>query len=215
MPRKETNRVTLTGEITEPFVLSHETHGQKFYKTRMRAYRKSGVADEIDLLISENTTDVEKDYTGQRFQVHGVLKSHNYTEYGKRSTRLAVYVRSFTPAPKKENITDNVVNAIYLDGYICKNPIARKTLKGQSITDLLIAVNTSRFSSDYIPSICWNDVAESAGNYEVGDHVELTGRIQSRDYKVKGYDATRHILEVSITKIDNHGKDQKQEQEKK
>lgn len=71
-------------------------------------------------------------------------------------------------------------------------------------------VNTAyASSSDYIPCICWNDVAEKAGKYEIGDLVKLSGRLQSREYKMKGTENTiRRIMEVSIFSIENLGKEE-------
>ena len=46
-------------------------------------------------------------------------------------------------------------NQIFLDGYICKPPVYRKTPLGREIADLLLAVNRPYGKSDYIPCICW------------------------------------------------------------
>ena len=73
-------------------------------------------------------------------------------------------------------------NQIFLDGYICKEPIYRKTPLGREIADLLIAVNRSYGKSDYIPCICWGRNARFASGFEVGGHVQVWGRIQSREY---------------------------------
>ena len=48
----------------------------------------------------------------------------------------------------------------YLDGYICKEPIYRKTPLGREIADLLVAVNRSYGKSDYIPCICWEEMRD-------------------------------------------------------
>ena len=73
-------------------------------------------------------------------------------------------------------------NLIYLEGYLCKKPIFRKTPLGKRITDLLIAVNRPYGKSDYIPCITWGKVAKYTSELEVGTKVVFYGRIQSRDY---------------------------------
>ena len=96
-------------------------------------------------------------------------------------------------------------NQIYLDGYICKEPIYRKTPLGREIADLLVAVNRSYGKSDYIPCICWGRNARYASSFEVGSHVEVYGRIQSREYIKKiGEEQTekRVAYEVSVNKIE-------------
>ena len=96
-------------------------------------------------------------------------------------------------------------NQIYLDGYVCKEPIYRKTPLGREIADLLIAVNRSYGKSDYIPCICWGRNARFASGFEVGSHVEIWGRIQSREYVKKiGENITekRVAYEVSVSKVE-------------
>ena len=63
-----------------------------------------------------------------------------------------------------------------------------------------MAVN-SHHGADYIPCVCWRNVAEAAAKLKVGAHVEITGRMQSREYKKKmpAYLATTH--EVSVTQL--------------
>ena len=77
-------------------------------------------------------------------------------------------------------------NQIFLDGYICKETdLPEKTPLGREIADLLIAVNRSYGKSDYIPCICWGRNARFASGFEVGGHVQVWGRIQSREWRQK------------------------------
>lgn len=57
---------------------------------------------------------------------------------------------------------EDAANQIFLDGYICKEAIYRKTPLGREIADLLVAVNRSYGKSDYIPCICWGRNARFA-----------------------------------------------------
>ena len=51
-----------------------------------------------------------------------------------------------------EEISENIkTNQIFLDGYVCKEPVYRKTPLGREIADLLLAVNRPYGKSDYIP----------------------------------------------------------------
>ena len=92
-----------------------------------------------------------------------------------------------------------------MDGYICKPPIYRKTPLGREIADLLLAVNRPYGKSDYIPCICWGRNARFASSFEVGEHVQVLGRIQSREY-VKRITETetekRIAYEVSVSKLE-------------
>ena len=86
-----------------------------------------------------------------------------------------------------------------------KLPVYRKTPLGREIADLLVAVNRSYGKSDYIPCICWGRNARYATTFEIGSHVSVIGRIQSREYvkKLSEDEAERRIAyEVSVCKIE-------------
>ena len=96
-------------------------------------------------------------------------------------------------------------NQIFLDGFVCKPPIYRKTPLGREIADVLVAVNRPYGKSDYIPCIAWGRNARFAGGLEVGSHLQVSGRVQSREYTKKiGEDEVerRVAYEVSVSKID-------------
>ena len=91
-----------------------------------------------------------------------------------------------------------------MDGYICKNPVYRQTPLGREITDLLVAINRPYNKSDYIPAIVWGRNAKFAKNLNVGDRIQLWGRVQSRGYEKKlddGEILKKVAYEVSISKI--------------
>lgn len=59
--------------------------------------------------------------------------------------------------------------------------------------------------SDYIPCICWGRNARYASGFEVGEHVQLLGRIQSREYVKRISDTEtekRVAYEVSVSKLE-------------
>ena len=104
-----------------------------------------------------------------------------------------------------EELDGAKTNNIMLDGYICKLPVYRKTPLGREIADLLIAVNRPYGKSDYIPCICWGRNARFASAFEVGNHVQVFGRIQSREYVKKLTETEserRTAYEVSVSKLE-------------
>ena len=116
---------------------------------------------------------------------------------------LSVFVRELEFI--SEEVENAKTNQIFLDGYICKPPVYRKTPLGREIADLLLAVNRPYGKSDYIPCICWGRNARYASGFEVGGHVEIWGRIQSREYmkKIDENDAEKRIAyEVSVSKLE-------------
>ena len=97
-------------------------------------------------------------------------------------------------------------NYIFLDGYICKAPVYRKTPLGREIADLLLAVNRPYGKSDYIPCICWGRNARFADTFQVGEHIQIWGRIQSREYQKKLDEEvfeTRVAYEISVSKLEH------------
>lgn len=202
----ENNQVTMMGEIVSDFTFSHEVYGEGFYMVEIAVNRLSNFMDYIPLMVSERLIDTKQSYIGQKIFVTGQFRSYNRHEEKKNRLVLSVFVRelSFVDENEIDEIQEKS-NQIFLDGYICKNPVYRKTPLGREIADLLIAVNRSYGKSDYIPCICWGRNARFASGFEIGAHVEIYGRIQSREYIKKiGEEETekRMAYEVSVSKID-------------
>lgn len=199
----ENNQVTMIGEIVSEFEFSHEVYGEGFYLVDISVSRLSDSVDYIPLMVSERLVDVTQSYIGETISVSGQFRSYNRHEEKKNRLILSVFVRELEFVDEIED--DIKSNQIYLDGYICKEPIYRKTPLGREIADLLVAVNRSYGKSDYIPCICWGRNARYASSFEVGSHVEVYGRIQSREYiKQIGEEQTekRVAYEVSVNKIE-------------
>lgn len=199
----ENNQVSMMGEIVSGFRFSHEVFGEGFYMVEIAVNRLSNYADYIPLMISERLINTEEDYTGQYIHVVGQFRSYNRHEEKKNRLVLSVFVRELEFL---DEIDENEkTNQIFLDGYICKEPIYRKTPLGREIADVLLAVNRSYGKSDYIPCICWGRNARFASGFEVGSHIQILGRIQSREYvkRISEEETERRIAyEVSVSKVD-------------
>ena len=199
----ENNQVSIVGEIISDFQYSHEVYGEGFYMEEVAVSRLSNFSDYIPLMISERLIDTSQSYIGQKVYVTGQFRSYNRHEELKNRLVLSVFVREIEFI--EEETEEMKSNQILLDGYICKDPIYRKTPLGREIADLLVAVNRSYGKSDYIPCICWGRNARFAARFEVGVHVQIWGRIQSREYvKRLNEDEVekRTAYEVSVSKIE-------------
>ena len=199
----ENNQVSIVGTIISDFRYSHEVYGEGFYMVDVSVNRLSDFADIIPIMISERLVDTTQNYEGQMIYVTGQFRSYNRHEEKKNRLMLSVFAREieFVEEEKEEYKS----NQIYLDGYVCKEPIYRKTPLGREIADLLIAVNRSYGKSDYIPCICWGRNARFASGFEVGSHVEIWGRIQSREYVKKIAETVtekRVAYEVSVGSLE-------------
>ena len=199
----ENNQVTIMGKVATEFSFSHEVFGEGFYMVEVEVKRLSNSEDRIPLMISERLIDVTQDYTGEYIMVHGQFRSYNRHEEQKNRLVLSVFVREISFMEEEPDGTKT--NSIWLDGYICKEPIYRKTPLGGEIADLLLEVNRPYGKSDYIPCICWGRNARYASGFEVGEHVQLLGRIQSREYvkRISDTETEKRIAyEVSVSKLE-------------
>ena len=200
----ENNRVSIIGEIVSDFQFSHEVFGEGFYLVDVSVNRLSNMSDIIPLMISERLIDVEKSYIGMTIDAIGQFRSYNRHEGIKNRLVLSIFVRELEfvdEVPEEQS----KANQIYLDGYICKPPVYRKTPLGREIADVLIAVNRPYGKSDYIPCIAWGRNARYAAGLEVGEHMLIWGRVQSREYTKKLDEESvekRVAYEVSVSKIE-------------
>ena len=192
----ENNRVCIIGEVVSEFTFSHEVFGEGFYIANVSVNRLSDMVDIIPL----------KDYRGMKIEVSGQFRSYNRHEGVKNKLVLSIFVRELRFI-EDEDIPEeqSKSNQIFLDGYVCKPPIYRKTPLGREIADILVAVNRPYGKSDYIPCIAWGRNARFAGGLEVGSHLQICGRVQSREYTKKVDEESvekRVAYEVSVSKID-------------
>ena len=199
----DNNQVTIVGTVDSEFTYSHEVFGEGFYMLEVVVSRLSHMEDRIPLMVSERLVDVKESCMGKIVEVHGQFRSYNKHEEGRNRLILSVFVREFSFVGEEGTLTRP--NSIYLDGYICKPPVYRMTPLGREIADLLMAVNRPYGKSDYLPCICWGRNARFAGKCEVGTHIHLWGRIQSRTYQKRLEDDVvekRTAYEISVNKIE-------------
>lgn len=195
-----TNKAEIAGRVTQNPQLSHTVFGENFYSTFIETKRLSNRSDILPITLPEKLVNENQIKCGTKAHFEGQLRSYNY--YLKvndlsenRKSRLVVTEFCKTALPYCEDI-----NNVLLDGYICKPPIYRVTPFGKQITDILVAVNRNYGKSDYIPVIYWGNNAQYAASLNVGSHISVLGRLQSRNYEKKLNDGkyiTKTTYEVS------------------
>ena len=153
----ENNQVTIMGEVASEFTFSHEVFGEGFYMVEVRVRRLSSSEDRIPVMISERLIDVSQDYTGEFIMASGQFRSYNRHDEQKNRLVLSVFAREVSFI--EEELDGAKTNSIFLDGYICKLPVYRKTPLGREIADLLLAVNRPYGKSDYIPCSMYRSLA--------------------------------------------------------
>ncbi len=199
----DNNQVSVAGEVISEFTFSHEVFGEGFYLLDVLVSRLSNSSDVIPVMVSERLIDVKTDYRGKFVEVSGQFRSYNRHEDSKNRLVLSVFAREVTITDEESE--DSKPNYIFLDGFVCKPPVYRKTPLGREIADILLAVNRPYGKSDYIPCICWGRNARFAETFVVGGHIQVWGRIQSREYQKKINDSEfekRVAYEVSVSKLE-------------
>lgn len=194
----ENNQATIRGEITSPFKFSHEESGIKFYITNVSVRRRSNMVDVLPVMVSDKLIDTSLDYTGEIITVNGQYRSRN-----SNYKRLILFIFAKKIEFTEEELDASKLNEVVLSGYICKAPIYRRTPLGKEIADVILAVNRSYGKTDYIPCVFWGKDAEDISGEDVGKHVWIAGRIQSRTYikKLTETDSEERIAyEVSVRK---------------
>lgn len=214
----ENNRVCIIGEIVSEFTFSHEVFGEGFYIANVSVNRLSDMVDVIPLMISERLIDVTKDYRGMKIEVAGQFRSYNRHEGTKNKLVLSIFVRELRFIEEDEMPEEqSKSNQIFLDGFVCKPPIYRKTPLGREIADVLVAVNRPYGKSDYIPCIAWGRNARFCENVAVGTEVRIVGRVQSREYEKKHEDGTvekKVAYEVSVASLEVANQEDNSEESK-
>ncbi|HOW23898.1 MAG TPA: single-stranded DNA-binding protein [Sedimentibacter sp.] len=203
----QSNYIKIVGKIHSELEFSHEVFGEKFYEFFIEVPRLSDTKDILPVIISERIiNDINMDI-GNHIVLEGQFRSYNRYENASNKLLLRIFVRDiYVPDENELEELKRHPNEVYLNGYLCKETKFRTTPFGREITDMLIAVNRSYNKSDYIPCIAWGRNARYCEKLEVGDHIKIWGRIQSRKYQKKTENdtyETRTAYEVSVTKLEH------------
>ncbi len=193
----ENNKVFLKGVVDSKPIFSHESFGEGFYELSIKVNRLSDNFDNIPVIVSEKLLNAfEK---GKTISLSGQFRSYNKLVEGKSRLILNVFVRNIIEMDDSMN-----PNVVELSGFICKEPIFRMTPFGREICDVLIAVNRAYNKSDYLPCIVWGRNARFVKDINIGQKVQIVGRIQSREYQKRLADDSlerRIAYEISVNKI--------------
>ncbi|WP_313343650.1 single-stranded DNA-binding protein [Sedimentibacter sp.] len=203
----QSNYIRIVGKINSKLDFSHEVFGEKFYEFIMEVPRLSDARDLLPVIISERLINDIDMSIGKYIVIDGQFRSYNRYEDTSNKLLLRVFVRDII-IPEDNELEELIrhPNEVFLNGYLCKETKFRTTPFGREITDMLIAVNRSYNKSDYIPCIAWGRNARYCEKLEVGDHIKIWGRIQSRKYQKKNENEnyeTKTAYEVSVTKLEH------------
>ena len=173
-----TNTGILIGKICSKPTLSHQVEGESFYEFKLEIDRLSSSKDIIPVTLSERAVFGVEIKQGQFVRLIGEYRSYNKLYSEKSKLILHFFAKEVEISNEEE-----YENEIKLVGFLCKEPVYRKTPFNREICDILLAVNRTNYHrSDYIPCILWGRNARFVANQNIGCKIELVGRIQSREY---------------------------------
>ncbi len=170
------NYIELCGSVIGYPKFSHKSRGEEYFNFTVETERLSGVLDTVNVLARSDILRSLEIEEGKRLLTIGELRSFNNKSSEGNRLIINIFARdiSFSGEPDK--------NFVHLVGALCKPPNYRKTPLGRDICDLMIAVTRRYGRSDYLPCIVWGQTAISAAEWEVGNIIQVIGRLQSRKY---------------------------------
>jgi len=191
--KNENNAAMVAGVVaTEP--KKYDCCGEMFYTFDLSVMRMSGAIDLIPVNMPVVLCD-ELNF-GDRISLVGQVRTYNRVVDGKSRLFVVFF------ALETVDYTD-YINEIELTGFFCKPPVHRTTPLGRDICNVQIAVNRDRQKSDYIPLIIWGRTARLIARLDVGAHVNVKGRLQSRVYQKQTEQGVieKTAYEVSVSRI--------------
>ena len=195
------NIAKVCGIVDDELQFNHEIFGESFYTFTLKIPRLSGTSDCIKVMVSDRLLSDFPLTTGDCVEISGQFRSYNSYENGDNKLILTVFAKDICYC---DELLKNS-NSLFLNGYVCKEPVYRTTPFGREITDILLAVNRTYNKSDYIPVIAWGRNARYCKGFNVGDNVKVWGRIQSREYQKRLSEdevITKTAYEVSVSKLE-------------
>ena len=207
---KKFNKVWISGVIEEEFQYSHKVFETKYYKTRVKVKRLSGVEDYVPIIVSEshvaNITGTS--HKGKFANVLGRFTTHkSIGDDGGNHIEYFVSVENIDIYENEDELQERDVNLIFLEGVIREKPTFRTTPFGREITDLSVMVDRENYRGrDRIWCIAWEKLSDYVQKLKSGDRVRVYGRIQSREYIKKSspdseYGEIRTTYEVSVYRM--------------
>lgn len=200
------NTLKIVGKVWATPQYSHQTKdGRNMYQTVVKTKRLSDVYDSIPVIFSDEMLGEFK--VGSRVRIKGSMRTFTYMDEKVGRNRVKVMAYAHSALELDEESDEDDICEVEIVGAVCKDVILRQTPKGRCISDVLVAVNTSRYRSDYIPVICWGKTAYKSKELNIGDSIKVVGRFQSREYtkEINGETEVRTAYELSARNVENLG----------
>ncbi|HCC07854.1 MAG TPA: single-stranded DNA-binding protein [Clostridiales bacterium] len=195
------NIVKLIGQVISAPVFSHSSYEDNYYIFNLSVNRLSQTSDIVPIIITSKKFDPATINSEDKVSIYGDYRSFNFHSEDTTHLSLNVFAKKIDFCDSKDTPDSNEV---FLNGYLCKPPIFRKTPLNRTVCDVLLAVNRPNRKSDYIPCIVWGKNAELCKDLVTGTNLTIKGRIQSRSYQKKTETSysEKTAYEVSVSFIE-------------
>ncbi|MBQ6996929.1 MAG: single-stranded DNA-binding protein [Oscillospiraceae bacterium] len=170
------NQIAVCGSLRELPVFSHENHGKRFYRFTLEIPRLSGAVDILPVIAPEVIVHRIDPSGGEYLTVTGQIRSHNSRTNGIRHLLIFIFATDIVAQDAEP------MNDVTVTGFICKEPIFRRTPLGREICDVMLAIPRAFHRADYLPCILWGRTAQEIARCQVRDQICVHGRLQSRIY---------------------------------
>lgn len=188
------NNIILKGVIRN-IEYSHTINETEYDKADLIVKRDDGSEDVISLRFKKFSNPYQED---QEIELVGNIRSYSRKlENGKN--KVDIYVFTYFDVPTADDDGNIPVNQFEIQGRICKIDPLHTTKNGKHNIHFILANNIhsgdgKQKINNYIPIVCWGNLAKEVQNYNVSDVVTVRGQLHSRTYKKVHEDGEVEIL---------------------
>ena len=155
-----------------------------------------------DWIFSTNTMFGAAGFTSGVF--FGAACSGTEAQAEKQQNRIPaaktdIFVFTYFDVPTADDDGNIPVNQFEIQGRICKIDPIQKKKNGKHNIHFILANNIhsgdgKQKINNYIPIVCWGNLAKEVQNYHVSDVLTVRGQLHSRTYKKVHEDGEVEIL---------------------
>lgn len=182
------NKIQLSGVINN-ITYSHTIGTTDYDKAEIIVPKYNG-EDVLQLRFKHYSNTHEN---GEQIALVGNIRS--YSEKLETKNKVHLYVFTYFDKPENDSEEEVVWNNFEVDGRICKIDNIRTSANGKQnihfiLANNIISKNTHQKLNTYIPMVAFGDTAVEIAKLHVSDKIQVTGKLNSREYIKKLDDGT-------------------------
>ena len=182
------NKIQLRGVI-ENITYSHTIGTTDYDKAEIIVPKYNG-EDVLQLRFKHYSNTYEN---GEQIALLGNIRS--YSERIETKNKVHLYVFTYFDRPEEDDEEEIVWNRFDVDGRICKIDELRTSANGKQNIHFILANNiiskhTHQKLNTYIPMVAFGETAREIVKLHVSDQIQVTGKLNSREYIKKLDDGT-------------------------